>query len=137
MPIPGDETTAPEQRGGPSASATGEPRRSLLEDAGALLEDGRTYIEAELAYQKSRALHVVDRGKSALVYAIAGALFALLTLIGLTVGLIISLAQVFGPWIASIAVVLVMAAIAGLLLRAAQRRWNALMAAFIADEDHA
>jgi len=129
--------TAPEQRGGPSASAAGEPRRSLLEDAGALLEDGRTYIEAELAYQKSRALHVVDRGKSALVCAIAGALFALLTLIGLTVGLIISLAQVVGPWIASIAVVLVMAGIAGLLLRAAQRRWNALMAAFIADEDRA
>ena len=73
---------------------------------------------------------MVDRGKSALVYAIAGALFALMTLLGLTVGLIISLAQLVGPWVASGIVVLALALGAFLLLRAAQRRWNLLMAAF-------
>ncbi|MEO0063366.1 MAG: hypothetical protein RLZZ08_1926, partial [Pseudomonadota bacterium] len=101
-----------------------------LEDAAAVLEDGRTYVEAELSYQKSRALFVVDRGKSALVYFMAGALLALLTLIGLTVGMLITLAQLIGPLFASAVVVLALGLGAILLLLAAQKRWVSLMDAF-------
>lgn len=137
MAAPEEYGAAPDDRGGPSPSATDRPRRSLVDDVEALLSDGRTYLEAEVAYQKSRALHVVDRGKSALVYVIAGALFALMTLLGLTVGLIISLAQLVGPWIASVIVVLALGLVAFLLLRAAQRRWNSLMQAFSNAEDAA
>lgn len=135
--VPADDMAAPETRGGPSPSAADQPRRSLVDDVGALLGDGRTYLEAEVAYQKSRALFVVDRGKAALVYAIAGALFALMTLLGLTVGLIISLAQLVGPWIASAIVVVALGLVAFLLLRAAQQRWNSLMEAFGASGDAA
>lgn len=127
MPAPADD---PAESVNPHEPASDRPRRSLAADVEALVDDGRTYLEAELAYQKSRALFVVDRGKSALVLAIAGALFALMTLLGLTVGLIISLAQLVGPWIASAIVVLALALAAFLLLRAAQRRWESLMRAF-------
>ena len=114
----------------PAGSAGGEPLRSLQDDVAALLSDGRTYFDAELAFQKSRALYVAEEGKSALVLGIAGALLALLTLIGLTVGLIIALAQHIGPWAAAAVVVVALAIGTFVLLRAAQRRWVNLMAAF-------
>jgi hypothetical protein len=103
------------------------PLRSLQDDVEALIEDGRTYLEAEIAYQRSRAVYVVDEAKTAFIYVVAAALLAALTLIGLTVGLIIALATVIGAWAASGVVVGALALCTGLLLMSAQRRWTALM----------
>ncbi len=86
----------------------GEP--SLMGDVEALIADGKTYLEAELTFQKTRAGFTADRLKWVAVYG-AGA-FALLhlALIGLTVGVIIALTALVGPWIATgIVVVLLLA----------------------------
>ncbi|HYD24622.1 MAG TPA: phage holin family protein [Croceibacterium sp.] len=138
MTPPEDERLAPPGRGGSvlpeepedPPSPDGEPdQRSLTEDVEALIEDGKTYLEAEIAYQKTRAAFVADRAKSAfLLYAIA-AVLGFLALVGLTVGLIIALTPLLTAWGASALVVAVLLLAALLLASAAGRRWSRLMAA--------
>ncbi len=94
---------------------------SLAEDLEALFSDGKTYLQAEVAYQKSRAGYAANRLKWAALYG-AGA-FALLhlALIGLTVGLVWALTPLVGPWLATgiVVVLLLLGALAfGLKLRA-------------------
>ena len=103
--------------------------RSLLADVEALIDDGKTYLEAELAYQRTRAAFVADGAKSAVILFAMAVLLAFLALIGLTVGLIIALTPILTAWGASalvVALLLVGAVIAG---RAAAGRWGRLMAA--------
>lgn len=90
---------------------------SLMADVEALVADGRTYLEAEFNFQKTRARFTVDRLKWVAVYG-AGA-FALLhlALIGLTVGLVIALTPLTGPWIATGIVVVLLLAGALLFVR--------------------
>lgn len=116
-------------RDGPAGPTDGPevPLRSLQDDVEALLEDGRTYLEAEIAYQKSRAIYVIDEAKTAFILVVGAALLAALTLIGLTVGLIIALSTVIGAWAASGVVVGALAIGTVLLVMAAHRRWNALL----------
>lgn len=108
-PLP---TDLPDALGAAPASAAGEP--SLMADVEELIADGKTYFEAELTFQKSRAGFTANRLKSAAIYG-AGA-FALLhlALIALTVGLVIALTPLTGPWIATAIVVVVL--LAGALL---------------------
>lgn len=103
--------------------------RSLRADIEALIDDGKTYLEAELVYQKTRAAFVADRAKSAFIYGALAALFGFLALIGLTVGLIIALTPWLTAWGASALVVLLLMVAALLAVKAAGRRWNRLMAA--------
>jgi uncharacterized membrane protein YqjE len=103
--------------------------RSLREDVEALIDDGKTYLEAELIYQKTRAAFVADRAKDAALFAVLAAAFGVLALIGLTVGLIIALTPLMTAWGASALVVALLLIGAGLSLRAASRRWARLMAA--------
>jgi Flp pilus assembly protein TadB len=103
--------------------------RSLREDVEALIDDGKTYLEAELIYQKTRAAFVADRAKDAALFAVLAAAFGVLALIGLTVGLIIALTPLLTAWGASALVVALLLIGAGLSLRAASRRWARLMAA--------
>ncbi len=72
-----------------------------MADVDALIADGKTYLEAELTFQKTRAGFTADRLKWVAFYG-AGA-FALLhlALIALTVGLVIALTPLTGPWIAT------------------------------------
>src|SRR5690606_33276189 len=90
--------------------------RSLLADVEALIDDGKTYLEAELAYQRTRAAFVADGAKSAVILFAMAVLLAFLALIGLTVGLIIALTPILTAWGASalvVALLLVGAVIAG------------------------
>ena len=49
-PPPRDQTGLPEVAAMPAAEeAAGEPERSLREDVEALIDDGKTYLEAEIA----------------------------------------------------------------------------------------
>jgi hypothetical protein len=108
----------------------GEPDdSSLREDVEALIEDGRTYLEAELVFQKTRAAYVADRAKGAVIYGAIAAVLAFLALIGLTVGLIIALAPLITAWGASAVVVVALLLAAGLCVRTAGKRWSKLMAA--------
>ncbi len=81
-----------------SADFDGTPAAgSLADDVGALLEDGRTYLEAELAFQKSRLGFVGNKSKQGVVYGVAALAFMHLALIGLVVGLVLALSPTVTP----------------------------------------
>lgn len=126
---PGDEQALPDQLEPPE-------QRSLTDDLEALYDDGRTFIQAELAFQKTRARFVSDKLKGGIGYALAAAVFMHIALLGLAVGLIISLATVLGPWLAS-AIVVVALLLAGVLLGLqAKKRFTRLADAFAKDDPH-
>lgn len=87
----------------------GEDREpSLMADIDTLIADGKTYIEAEIAYQKSRAGFAANRLKWTALYGAAAFGLLHLALIALTVGAVIALAPLVGPWIATAIVVLLL-----------------------------
>jgi uncharacterized membrane protein YqjE len=108
--------------------------RSLIEDVEVLIEDGKTYLEAELNFQKTRALFAGERAKGVALYGLVGFVFAWMALIGLTFGLIFALAPILGRWGAMAAVVLVWLVFAGVSIRAAAGHWRELMASFSSEE---
>ena len=129
-----DDADMPETSDDALPAEPGGDARSLLEDVEALIDDGKTYLEAELAFQKTRAAFVGDRTKSAIAFGAAALLFVSLALVGLTVGAIIALTPLLTAWGATAAVVgalLVATAVAGL---AAQRSVKSLIGAFAGDE---
>lgn len=87
------------------APAEAQGGESLVADVEALVADAKTYLEAEIAFQKSRAGFTADRLKSTALYGAAALGLLHLALIALTVGLVIALATVVGPWIATVLVV--------------------------------
>ncbi|AKH41488.1 F0F1-type ATP synthase assembly protein I [Altererythrobacter atlanticus] len=104
--------------------------RSLLEDVEALVEDGRTYLEAELNFQKTRAAFAADRAKKIAALGIGAAIVVFLALIGLTVGLIIAFMPMLTPWGATALIVGLWLLAAFLMLRKAASHWEELMSAF-------
>lgn len=104
--------------------------RSLLEDLQALYEDGKTYAAAELTFQKTRASFAGDKIKSVAVFGVGAALAGLLALIGLTVGMIITLTPLIGPFGATLLVVGVLLIAAFLCARRAGQAWGKIMSAF-------
>ena len=98
--------------------------RSLVDDVRQLVDDGRTLVEAELAYHKSRAVVAGQAAKSVagwLSLALALLFFAMMALV---LGLILILAPVLGAVGATLVVVaglLVMGALSGMV---AVRRWQ-------------
>lgn len=104
--------------------------RSLLEDAEALFTDGKTYLQAELAFQKSRAAYAAECTKKGVAFGVIGAVVAFLALIGLTVGLILGLSPLITPWGATAVVVGVWLLVAFIAFRAAAKNFGALGDAF-------
>lgn len=104
--------------------------RSLLEDVEALIEDGRTYFEAELNFQKTRAAFAADRAKKIAVLGAGAVVVLFLALIGLTVGLIIAFTPLLTAWGATALVVGAMLVVALLMLRGAAAKWGELLGAF-------
>jgi hypothetical protein len=110
------------------ADGSGElDERSLLEDVQALIDDGKTYLEAELTFQKTRAAFVADGAKGTVAFAGAAALLGLMALFGLTVGLIIALSPLITAWGATGVVVGLLLLGALLAARAASRKWSRMM----------
>ena len=114
----------------PDSDEDGEHEiRSLRDDVAALIDDGKTYLEAELVFQKTRAAFVANGAKGAVVFGAIAALLGFLALIGLTVGLIIALTPYLTAWGASGLVVALLLIGAFVAVRAAAKRWNRLMGA--------
>lgn len=113
----------------PHASDGTAGQRSLFDDFEALIDDARTYFDAELSYQKSRAGFVANRIKKVVALGAVAAYFAVLATIGLTVGLIIALTPLISAWGATAVVVLALLLIAYLLVRAASKNWKEMMSA--------
>ena len=140
-PLVRDDADIPESSDdAPAAEGSGEyglglddEARSLLEDVRALIDDGKTYLEAELGFQKTRAAFVADRAKSTMVFGAIAALLGFLALVGLTVGSIIALTPLLTAWGASAVVVAVLLLAAALAARAAGRKWSSLMRAIAGD----
>ncbi len=84
-----DDEIAAALRGDDDEVAPDTPR--LMDEVAALIDDGKTYVEAELAFQKSRMSYAADRGKSAALLAFFALSFVHLALVGIVVGLIIAL----------------------------------------------
>jgi Flp pilus assembly protein TadB len=100
--------------------------RSLIDDVRQLAEDGRTLLEAELAYQKSRAALAGQTVKGMagwIALALALVFFALMALV---MGLLLALTPLIGGWLAMVAVVLGLALLAVLSGLAAKRKWQAM-----------
>ena len=109
--------------------------RSLIDDVEVLIEDGKTYLEAELNFQKTRAQFVGERAKGVALYGLLGMMFAWMALIGLTIGLIFALTPSLGGWGATGVVVAIWLVIAGVAFRVAAGRWRALVSSFEAGNE--
>ena len=106
---------------------------SLRDDVRALIDDGKTYVEAELQFQKSRVALVANRGRSGAIFAVGAVLLLHLTLITLAVGAVYALAPAIGRW-GAVAVVVGLLLIGGIVLGViAKRRFGALSMAFSGD----
>lgn len=132
-----DDAIAPDYPQADPAPPADHPAgsRSLADDLEAMVEDARTYLDAELSYQKSRAGFVADRLKKTIAFGAAAAFLAVLALIGLMVGLIIALTPLITAWGATAVVVLGILLVAYLLVRKAGQAWNSMMDAMKPEEE--
>ena len=110
--------------------------RSLVDDVRDLVSDGRTLLEAELAYQKSRAALAGRTAKSMAGWIALALSLVFFALMALVMGLLLILAPLIGGLGATLLVVPGLLAAAGLSGWVAARRWQA-MSRRLAEDDAA
>lgn len=98
--------------------------RSLVEDVRQLASDGRTLLEAELAYQKSRAQVAGQAAKGVAGWGTLALALVFFALMALVLGLVLVLAEAIGALWATIAAFLALLALAALCGWVAMRRWQ-------------
>jgi uncharacterized membrane protein len=108
--------------------------RSLVDDVRELVSDGRTLLEAELAYQKSRAALAGRTAKSMAGWIALALSLVFFALMALVMGLLLILAPLIGAAGATVLVILALLAAAGLSGWVAVRRWQA-MSRKLSEED--
>jgi Putative Actinobacterial Holin-X, holin superfamily III len=82
--------------------------RSLIDDLRQLAQDGRTFAEAEFAYQRSRAAFAGGEARVLAGLGIGALFFLFFALMALTMGMLMGLAGEVGPWLATLIVVSVL-----------------------------
>ncbi len=102
--------------------------RSLVDDVRRLASDGRTLLEAEFAYQKSRAAVAGAGVKGIAGWAALALALVFFALMALVMGVILGLTELIGAWAATAATVLALLVAAGLSALAASRRWKRISA---------
>lgn len=107
---------------------------SLADDISALIDDGKTYIEAEIAFQKTRLSFAANRSKSGIGFILGAVAFLHLALIGLVVGAIISLIPIAGPVGATLLVVGTLLIATAVSLWFAKGKFASLSDAFRTDD---
>lgn len=107
---------------------------TLRDDIAALVEDARTYAEAEIAFQKTRAGIAGRRGARALVLLVLALVLLHIALIALAVGAVIALAPLVTIWGAIAIVVGVLLAGVATLVIGAGHDGKVLAALFGADD---
>ncbi len=120
----------PDDHGAPETEEHEGRQFSLTDDVFALIEDGKTYAEAELRFQKSRAAFVGNRSKGAVVYLLAAFGMFHLALIAATVGFVMALIPLVGPWGATAIVTLGLVVAGLILLRLLKGRLDEIRDAF-------
>ncbi len=111
----------------------GPPPPSLFDDLLALFDDGKTYAQAEVAYQKSRAGFAANRVKFVVAYGAAAFGVFHLALIALTVGVVIALMPLVGPWIATAIVTIALIVLGLVLLSMLKSKLTDIRSAFAED----
>lgn len=71
---------------------------TLIEEIGALIDDGRTYAAAEIAFQKARAKFTGRTVGIALVQLVLAVILLHIAFLALAVGLVIALAPLVTVW---------------------------------------
>lgn len=98
-------------------------QRSLVDDVRQMVSDGRTLLEAELAYQKSRAAVAGAGAKSVAVWGALALALVFFTLMAVIVGALLVLAHYLGP-LAAVGIVVAVLLIASLgAALAARSKW--------------
>jgi hypothetical protein len=139
-PGPPNPALAPEAGtvGDPGASFNDDDSTgfdSLRDDVAALVEDARTYAEAELAFQKTRAALVAKHSGKAIAALVLALVLLHIALIALAVGAVIALAPLVTIWGAILIVVGAMLAGVAVLVWAALRDGKLLAALFASGDD--
>ena len=88
-----------------------------------LIDDGRTLIEAELAFQKVRVAYGWRQGRAISVLVILGLTFGFFAIVALVVGLLLALLPLVGPWGALAIMFGLLALLAVVCLAIAARRF--------------
>lgn len=95
----------------------------------ALIEDGQTLVEAEIAYRKAQAAYGLGEAKAIAVLLLLGLAFGFFTLLAIVVGLLLALARYVGVWGALGLVGGALAVLAALCLWKAAKRMKSVKAA--------
>ena len=121
---------------GPTDDGGDEPAfGSLADDVSALIDDGKTYLQAEIAFQKTRAGYAGEKTKQGVVFGLAALAFLHLALIALVVGLVIALGPYLTPFGAVAVVVGVLLVGVAIFALKAENRFKALGDAFKSGDD--
>ncbi|MBO9725562.1 MAG: phage holin family protein [Novosphingobium sp.] len=118
----------------PPAVAEGEDL-SLMEDVRLLVGEARTFAQAELAYQKTRAAFVGAETRSVAVLGIGAMVLVLLAIVALVLGLVIALGTLIGPWLAMIVVPVAVLAVAAIMAVSARARLKRMLTLLSSKED--
>lgn len=124
-PLPDDIDADEEDRG----------KSSLFTEIGSLIEDGKTYAQAEVAYQKTRFSFFAGHAKWGVMLAGIAAVLVVISLFAMVFGLILSLAPILTPIGATAAVTLASLILAGLLAAVAKMQFAKAKSAFESREN--
>ncbi len=108
----------------PPLIADNAAERSLVDDVRQLASDGRTLLEAELAYQKSRAVVAGQAAKGVAGWGALALSLVFFALMALVLGLVLALVPVLGAFGATAAVFVGLLALSGLCGWIAAQRWQ-------------
>lgn len=103
---------------------------SLIEDVRLLLGEARTFAQAEVTYQKTRAAYLGAETKSIAVLGVSAAVFVFFALMALVLGAVIAVGTLIGPWLAMVAVpvaILLVALFMGLSARGRVKRMMGIL----------
>lgn len=117
----------------PPLIAEDAAERSLMADVRQLVEDGRTLVDAEIAFHKSRAVVAGQAARSVAGWGALALALVFFALMALVLGLVLALVPTLGALGATFAVVLGLLAMGALSGVVAVRRWRRA-AALIAAE---
>lgn len=119
-PLPDDLDAEDEERG----------TSSLFQEIGSLIEDGKTYAQAEVAFQKTRFSFFAGHAKWGVMLGGIAAVLVVISLFAMVFGLILSLAPILTPIGATVAVTLATLILAGLLAAVAKMQFGKAKSAF-------
>ncbi|OJW70060.1 MAG: hypothetical protein BGO57_16390 [Sphingomonadales bacterium 63-6] len=103
---------------------------SLFDDLATLIEDGRTYADAEIAYQKTRAAYVGQQAKGLFIAGSIAVLLVVLAIVALVLGALLALTPLVGAIGATAIIFGVLLVTSFILVRIAQAKAKAMMRAF-------